>query len=73
MDETPIFLNIQKTKTIVKRGSKQVIVKTQGQEKCRVTVILTILADGDKLPPLIIFKAKDTGKIYKSLNEDINV
>ena len=73
MDETPIFLNMPITKTIVKRGSKQVIVKTQGQEKCRVTVILTILAEGDKLPPLIIFKAKDTGKIYKSLIEDINV
>lgn len=73
MDETPIFLNMPITKTIIKKGTKQVIVKTQGQEKCRVTVILTILADGGKLPPLIIFKAKNQWKIYKSLQEDNNV
>ena len=73
MDETPIFLNMPITRTIIKKGAKQVIVRTQGQEKCRVSVILCILADGEKLPPLIIFKAKDKGKVFKSLNEDINV
>ena len=73
MDETPIFLNMPISKIIVKRGSKQAIIKTQGQEKYRVTVILSILAYGGKLPPLIIFKAKNTGKIYKSLKEDTNV
>ena len=73
MDETSIFLNMPLTKTIIKKGSKQAIVRTQGQEKCRVTIILSIVADGDKLPPLIIFKAKDKGKVYNSLKEDINV
>jgi hypothetical protein len=33
MDETPLFLNMPITKTIVKKGSRQVIVKTQNQEK----------------------------------------
>ena len=59
MDETPVFLNMPLTKTIVKRESRQLIIKTQNQEKCRISVLLTIVADGSKLPPLIIFKAKD--------------
>ena len=41
--------------------------KAQGQEKYKVTLFLTIIAE----PPLIIFKANDKGKFYKSLNEDI--
>ena len=45
MDETPVFLNMPLTKTIVKRGSRQVIIKTQNQEKCRISVLLTIVAD----------------------------
>ena len=35
-----------------------------------VPVILSILADGDKLPTLIIFKEKDKGTVYKHLNEE---
>ena len=73
MDETPFFLNMQKNKTIVIKGSKQVIIKTQGQEKCRFSCMLCILADGDKLPPLVIFKAKDKGRVYKNLLDDPNV
>ena len=38
-----------------------------------MSVLLTITADGNKLPPLIIFKAKVNREIEKQLNEDINV
>ena len=58
MDETPVFLNMPLTKTIVKRGSRQVIIKTLNQEKCRISVLLTIVADGSKLPPLSYLKQK---------------
>ena len=61
------------TKTIVKKGSRQVIVKTQNQEKLRISVILTILADGSKLAPLIIFKAKDRSLVYNQLQKDGHV
>lgn len=67
MDETPLFFNMTFTKTIVKKGNRQVIVKTQNQEKARIWVILTILNDGTKLAPLIIFKAQDRSTIYKQL------
>ena len=73
MDETPVFLNMPLTKTIVKRGSRQVIIKTQNQEKCRISVLLTIVADGSKLPPMNIFKAKDRANIYNKLQKDQHV
>ena len=40
MDETPLFLNMSRTRKIAKIGSKTVNIKTHGQEKVRVTVIL---------------------------------
>ena len=73
MDETPVFLNIPLTKTIVKRGSRLVIIKTLNQEKCRISVLLIIVDDGSKLTPLIIFKAKDRANIYNKLQKDQHV
>ena len=61
------------TKTIAKKGGKSIIIRTQNQEKCRASVLLTITADDNNLPPLIIFKAKANGEIEKQLNKDINV
>ena len=43
-------------KTIGRRG---VNIRTQGQENLRIAVILTILASGEKLAHLLIFKAKE--------------
>ena len=40
MDETPLFMNITNMKTITKIGSKEVDIKTHGQEKIHVTAIL---------------------------------
>ena len=45
---------------------KEANIRTQWQENWRITVILTILASGEKLAHLLIFKAeegKDTEKI----------
>lgn len=51
------------SKTIAKKGGKSVIIKTKDQEKCRLSVILCKTADGGKLPPYLIFKAKSNGRI----------
>ena len=69
MDETPIFLNMTRTKTIAKIGSKTVNIKTHGQEKVRVTAILWNVADGAKLPPMLIFKGEPNGRIAKQLEK----
>jgi len=57
-------------KTIAKKGGKTIIIKTQQQEKCHLTVLLTITADGSKLPPFLIFKGKPYGNIEKDLSKD---
>lgn len=66
-DETPIFLNMPSSKTIEKKGKKNIIIYTQNQEKCRIAILLGIIAGGNKLPPLIIFKAKENRKVYADL------
>lgn len=58
MDETPIYLNMIPNKVISRKGEKNVIVRTQSQEKIRITSLLSICTDGVKLPPYIIFKQK---------------
>ena len=54
-------------KTIAKRGKKTILIKIQNQQKCRISVILGIVADSSKLKPLIIFKGKIGGLIEKNL------
>jgi hypothetical protein len=61
------------SKTIAKKRGKSINIRTQNQEKCRLFVLLTINADGIKLPPFLIFKAKVNGDIKKELRKDINV
>ena len=69
MDETPIFLNMPPSKTIAKKGSKTVFIRTQNQEKVRISVLLTIAADGTKLPPFVIFKDRKHGKNEENLKK----
>ena len=56
MDETPVYFDMVGNLTIDKRGAKTVQVRTTGNDKNRFTCVLTILADGTKLPPIVIFK-----------------
>ena len=43
-------------------GESEVAVKAGGKEKMRITSVLTVFADGSKLPPLLIFKGQPTPK-----------
>lgn len=56
MDETPVYFDMPRSRTFDTRGVKTVKCKTTGHEKMRFTVVLTITADGRKLPPMIIWK-----------------
>ena len=69
MNETPLYLNMPPSTTVQKIESKKVNIITQGQENWRVTAILTILASGEKLSPLLIFKAKEGKQTEKKLQE----
>ena len=58
IDETGIFLNLVYNNIINITGDKNILIKTNGQEKMRITVILGMSAIGIKLPPYIIFKGR---------------
>ena len=47
-------------RTVYSKGVKTVPVLTTGHEKTRVTVCLAAMADGRKLPPMVLFKGKAT-------------
>ena len=72
MDETPLLMNIKSTKTIARIRSKEVVIKTHGQEKVHVTAILCIIADGTKLPPMLVFKGQPEGRVEKKIKTSSN-
>jgi len=73
MDETPLALNMPPNYTISRKGKKSVIILTQSQEKWWVSLVLGIIADGNKLPPLIIYKGSNKTKIPKELYNNKNI
>ena len=58
MDETPMTFDLPSNTTIDETGTRSVSIRITGHEKSNFTVVLTCMADGTKLPPLVIFKLK---------------
>ena len=56
MDETPVWSDMVGTTTVTRKGSSEVVLKSIGHEKARVSVCLTAKADGTKMKPFIVFK-----------------
>jgi hypothetical protein len=70
-DETPVFFDMPANTTVDTKGSKSVLVKTTGM-KNRITVMISVQADGRKLTPFVILRRKNlpkeklpTGIIFK--------
>jgi hypothetical protein len=61
-DETAVYLDMPPNYTLEKKGVKEVLLKTTGCEKLRLTVMLAATAGGRKLPPFIILKRKTLPK-----------
>ena len=57
-----VFFDMPTPVIVHKKGEKSVIVKSTGNEKSHVTVMLACLADGTKLPPYVILKRKTAPK-----------
>jgi len=70
MDETPMFFDMVGNTTIDIRGTNTVHLRTTGNEKNHFTCVLTVLADGTKLKPMVIFKGK---RLPKDLPQEIIV
>jgi hypothetical protein len=62
MDEMPVWLDMPADCTVDFVGSKDVPVKSTGNEKARITVVLAAKANGTKLPPYLVFKGKRMDK-----------
>ena len=60
MDETPVYFDMAGSTTINVKGAKTVQIQTTGNEKNQFICVLAITADGNKLPPMIIFKGVRT-------------
>ena len=56
MDETPVFMDMLPNKTIDVKGKKSIRIRTTKSEKCRITAILSCIATGKMLSPMIVFK-----------------
>lgn len=56
MDETLLSFDVSNTFTVEETGAHTVRICTTGYKKSNFTVVLCCLADGTKLPPMIIFK-----------------
>ncbi|TWW64308.1 hypothetical protein D4764_03G0013160 [Takifugu flavidus] len=62
MDEIPLTFDIPLTHTVEKKGTGMVAICTTGQEKSLFTVVLGCHGNGQKLPPILIFKRKTLPK-----------
>lgn len=62
MDEVPLTFDIPVSRTVDKRGASTVSIRTTGSEKSSLTVVLGCQANGQKLPPMVIFKRKTIPK-----------
>ncbi len=58
MNKTPIIFDLLSNITINEIGVKTISIRTTGHEKTNFTVVLTCMADGTKLLPIVIFKLK---------------
>jgi len=66
MDEVPIFFELCTDQTLDIRGRKVIGRISSGKDKERITLIITASANGDLLPPFLIFKAhKPKGESIK--------
>jgi hypothetical protein len=55
MDQTPVYFLMNAKRTLELIGEKTVHIRTSSDDTKRVTVAVTIAADGMVLPPVLIF------------------
>ena len=67
-DETAIYYENPDNYTIDIKGHKEIIINTDGNESKKISVLLSIAANGNKLPPFLIFKGAEEKTIEKKLN-----
>ena len=65
MDQTPLHFLYQSSRMLKKRGKRTINVRKLSSRTKRATAALTVMAAGDFLMPMIIFKGKPDGQIAR--------
>jgi hypothetical protein len=66
MDQTPVYFSMNAKRTLELIGGKMVHICMLSDDTKRVTVAVTIAADGMVLPLMLIFKGQPGGRIAKT-------
>lgn len=69
MDETPVWYEMLYKNVIEQIGNKHVAVKTFNCDKVRISLLLTILSNRNKLALLVAFRGKTVGPLEKELQK----
>ena len=69
VDETPISLEPITNTTLEKIGEKTIKIRTFGKSKQRISCILCILSNGERLPPMLVFKGVPDGTLENRLKK----
>lgn len=70
MDETPVFFDTMPKKCITKKGAKTVSVRGNSNGKFRVSVLLAVIQGGQKLKPMVVFKAEAGKTLERKILKD---
>ncbi|GMF64688.1 unnamed protein product [Phytophthora lilii] len=65
MDETAVYFEDARTQSVDHVGARHVVIRSTGFASMRITVILAVTASGVKLPPVLIWKGKNTPSFQK--------
>ena len=69
IDETNIYFDLTGTTILADYGSRTVSVRGAGCS-VRCTVLLGVAMDGTKLPPFIILKGREGGRVIREFSTD---
>ena len=64
IDETNIYFDMVGSITLSDQGSRTVSVKSSGTS-ARCSILLGVTMDGNKLPPFVVFKGRQGGRIAR--------
>jgi hypothetical protein len=56
MDQTSVYFELKSKCIVAKKGARSVCARDSGSDAKRGTIVVTVAADGTKLPPFFVFK-----------------
>ncbi len=65
MDQTPVYFSMNSKRTCKVIGKKTIHIRTSTNDSKRVTVAVTIMADGTLLPLTLVYKGMPNGRIVQ--------